>query len=383
MKLPRLRALEFIPHREGNINGFVVRDPLMLSESVIFVPEPVAFILSFFDGKKEFVDVQEAFLKRYGEMLFSEDLEKLIRDFDNQFLLDNERYHSRLEALQKEYREAPYRKLHSLPLTYKDFSALRERIRSGVREDGVAERGIIAPHIDYGRGFDGYALSYSGWRALEGKTIIFLGVNHTPFRDKFILTGKGYETPWGNVEPDKEVIKALEEVIESPYEDELAHAFEHSIELNVAFLKALLDNFKMVGLLVPSFTEAIEEGKLPGGNQEIFSLLGELSSLSKYILVSASDLSHYGLRFGDGVKAEELQSSVESFDRMLLKRVEEGDGDGFLSMFFPHKNATHVCGTGSIYVFLKSINTNGKLLGYFNAMDPDGSSAVSFAALIY
>lgn len=383
MKLPRLRALEFIPHREGEINGFIVRDPLMLSDSFIFVPEPVAFILSFFDGEKEFVDVQEAFLKRYGEMLFSEDLEKLIRDFDDHFFLENNRYHSRLEKLRKEYRRAPFRKLRSLPLTYKEFSELKEKIKNGVREGDVPEKGVIAPHIDYERGFDGYSLAYSGWKGFEGKTIIFLGVNHTPFSDKFILTRKGYETPWGNVKPDEEVIRALEEVIDDPYGDELAHAFEHSIELNVAFLRALVDNFKMVALLVPSFMEAIEEGKLPRDNQKIVSLLGEFPSLPGYFLVSASDLSHYGLRFGDGVKAEKLLPSVENFDRMLLKRVEEGDGDGFLSVFFPHKNATHVCGTGSIYVFLKSIKKKGKLLGYFNAMDPDGGSAVSFAALIY
>ncbi|GEM_PF-1904957 len=383
MKLPRLRALEFIPHREGEINGFIVRDPLMLTGNVIFIPEPVAFILSFFDGEREFVDVQEAFLKKYGEMLFTEDIERLIDDFDSQLLLDNENYRSRLDNILREYREAPYRKLHSLPRTYKDFSLLRERIREKTKEKEEPEKGIISPHIDYERGLEGYSLAYSGWRAFEGKTLIFLGVNHTPFSDKFILTGKGYETPWGNVEPDLEAIKALEEVLEDPYGDELAHAFEHSIELNVAFLKALMDNFKMVGLLVPSFVHSIEEGKLPEGYEPVFEVLHELSSLPGYFLVSASDLSHYGLRFGDGVKAEKLLPSVEAFDRRILEQAERGNGDGFLSLFFPHKNATHVCGTGSIYVFLKSINTKGKLLGYFNALDPDGGSAVSFAALIY
>ena len=281
----------------------------------------------------------------------------------------------------------PYIPMNSFPRTYSetysDFDSLRERIRAQVQASEGCERGIISPHIDYERGMRGYVLAYGGWEHLKDKTLIFLGVNHTPLRDGFILSSRGYMTPWGPVEVDREALKALEEVIEEPYSDEIAHFFEHSIELNVAFLKALTD-FKMVGLLVPSFAEFIAQGKLPDQNyQGIFSLLNNMALDENFVLVAAADLSHYGLSFGDSQKAEELRPQVEIFDRYILEKMQMGNGDGFLSSFFPHKNATRVCGTGAIYVFLKSVDKRGRLLGYFNAMDPDGSSAVSFAALIY
>jgi len=383
MKLPRLRPLEFIPHRAGEIQGFIIRDPLMLSGNVMFVPEPVVFILSFFNGEKEMVDLQESFMKRYGEMLFSEDVEKLIEDLDNNLLLENENYFNVLRKLKEGYKNSLYRKLFSLPKTYTDFEELRERIKKAVNEGELPGYGIISPHIDYERGMQGYALAYSGWKGLEGKTLIFLGVNHTPFEDDFILSSKGYETPWGPVETDLEVLNAIGKLLENPYENEIAHAFEHSIELNVSFLKALVRDFKMVALLVPSFSEYIERGTLPVGYEKLFELLHFLAEDEKYVLVSAADLSHYGLRFGDQEKAENLLPYVESFDKTLLKKAQEGDRDGFLSLFFSGRNATHVCGTGAIYVFLKSIKRKGKLLGYFNALDTDRTSAVSFAALIY
>ncbi len=379
MRLPKLREVEVIPYREGE---YIIRDPLLLSDQVLVVPEPVVFILSFLDGEKDELVLKEEFFRRYKEMLFSEDLEGLLKNLSENYLLEDENYIRKMDEIKEKFSRSPYVPLRSLRKSYTDFEALRERIN---RETPVGEAprwGIISPHIDYERGRRGYSLAYGGWKELGGKTLIFLGVNHTPFRDKFILSSRGYMTPWGPVETNPEIVKALEEVIEDPYGDEVAHFFEHSIELNVSYLKALTD-FKMVGLLVPSFSQEIAEGALPGEElAPLFSLLNEMVKAG-HILVAAADLSHYGLSFGDEQRAQELLPHVEAFDRIILRKMEEGDGDGFLRSFFPHKNATKVCGTGAIYVFLKSVRERGKLLGYFNAMDPDGASAVSFAALIY
>ncbi len=380
MKLPKIRPVEVIPFREGE---FLIRDPLLLSEEVLVVPEPVVFIIGYLDGEKEDLILKEEFLRRYGEMLFSEDLERLLKDLSNHFLLEDDAYRRRMEELSQDFQRSPYVPLRALARTYSDFEGLRERIRKETKRGKVPNKGIISPHIDYERGMRGYSLAYGGWEGLEGKTLIFLGVNHTPLRDDFILSSKGYMTPWGPVEVDSYALRALEEVLDEPYADEIAHMFEHSIELNVSFLRALAD-FKMVGLLVPSFSQNILKGHLPDGSlNKVFSLLHQMAEEENYVLVAAADLSHYGHSFGDREKAADLLPRVEAFDRHIIRKMEEGDGDGFLSSFFPHKNATRVCGTGAIYIFLKSVETEGELLGYFNALDPDGSSGVSFAALIY
>ncbi len=380
MKLPKIRAVEILPYKEGE---FLLRDPLMLSDQVLVVPEPVVFILTFLDGESEEIALKEAFFRRYREMLFSEDLQEVLKTLGENYLLEDEAFRRRMEEIRREFYSYPYVPMRSLNRGNTDFEALRRRIREETLPGEGPERGIISPHIDYHRGRRGYALAYGGWRDLQGKTVVFLGVNHTPFRDKFILSSRGYMTPWGPVEADREAVKALEEVLEDPYGDEEAHMFEHSIELNVGYLKALTD-FKMVALLTPSFSPYIERGVLPGEEfSPLFSLLKEMAEDDNYILVAAADLSHYGRNFGDKEKAEELLPRVEALDRRLLREMEAGDAEGFLREFFPHKNATRVCGTGAIYVFLKSVGKEGKLLGYFNALDPDGTSAVSFAALIY
>ncbi len=379
MRLPKLREVEVIPYREGE---YIIRDPLLLSDRVLVVPEPVVFILSFLDGEKDELLLKEEFFRRYREMLFSEDLRGILKNLSENYLLEDEVYMRKMQEVEEEFRASPYVPFRSLRKSYGDFEALKQRIKKETPPGEAPHWGIISPHIDYERGRRGYALAYGGWRELGEKTLVFLGVNHTPFRDKFILASKGYMTPWGPVEPDREAVKAIEQVLEDPYGDEVAHYFEHSIELNVSYLRALT-NFKMVGLLVPSFSKEIAEGALPGEEfSPLFSLLNEMSRAG-HILVAAADLSHYGLSFGDKQRAQELFPQVEAFDRIILRKMEEGDGDGFLRSFFPHKNATKVCGTGAICVFLKSVRSKGKLLGYFNAMEPDGTSAVSFAALIY
>ncbi len=385
MKLPRLRAVELIPYQDNQNKGYILNDPLRLSGRSLFIPEPVAFIIAHFDGEKSFADLQENFYRRFGEILFREKVQEIISTLDENYLLENERFQKKMEEEKDAFASSPVREPYSLRLTPQQADTLKRRIQQAVSSfpPEKPSSAIVSPHIDYERGMEAYARCYACYRELEGKTLIILGTNHTPFGDDFILTRKSFLTPWARIDVNTEILEQLEQALDDPYRDEIAHRFEHSIELNVAFLSALTSNFKIVPLLAPSFSRHIEERRFPIEYEGFFAKLKEVSSPPDVLLVAAVDLSHVGLRFGTGVEASKIMAGVENFDRRLIDHILKGDPLGFLREFFPNGNATNVCGTGPLYTLLKVVEGPGRLLGYYRAMDPDGSSAVTFAALLF
>ncbi len=71
-------------------------------------------------------------------------------------------------------------------------------------------KGVIAPHIDIGCGGTCFALAYKEIaESSDAELFIILGIAHTGTRNLFVLTDKTFETPFGNVETDKEFLETL------------------------------------------------------------------------------------------------------------------------------------------------------------------------------
>ncbi len=180
-----------------------------------------------------------------------------------------------------------------------------------------------------------------------------------------------------------------------PYEDEFAHKAEHSIELQLIFLKALWSNsssFKIVPILCGSFHEAVLEGKSP---REIGKIKNFLDSLKKVIaqrgqkvcLLASADLAHLGLRFGD---AEELNrfslEILQTDDLRLLKFAEQVDAEGFYHVIMGERDRRRICGLPAIYTLLYLLQDwarRGNLLKYSQAFDAPTKSVVTFASLAF
>ena len=91
---PRLRPVEIFPLKQREKTLLYLRDPQHFSQSVAI--SPVAyFILSHLDGRHSLIDIQEAYSRRFGDILFSEDLKKLLDLLDQHYYLYNERFLAR------------------------------------------------------------------------------------------------------------------------------------------------------------------------------------------------------------------------------------------------------------------------------------------------
>jgi MEMO1 family protein len=88
-------------------------------------------------------------------------------------------------------------------------------------------------------------------------------------------------TPLGKIELDQAAIASLaglKQVIVSP----AAHAFEHSLEVQLPFLQTILDDFKLVPLAVGDVNA-----------EDVAAVLDKLWGGPETLIVVSSDLSHF------------------------------------------------------------------------------------------
>jgi AmmeMemoRadiSam system protein B len=216
---------------------------------------------------------------------------------------------------------------------------------------------------------------------------VILGVAHMSPPSPFVLTNKSYATPLGPAETDAELAASLRNGLDwDPFEFEILHRKEHSIEFQALFLRYCAlqrgENFKALPVLVSSATE----------EREVFlkNLAEHLRAYpGKVCLVAGVDLSHRGRRFGDDFDmTPERLSEMEKEDRASLEYVLRMDPKGWYDSVAPGgKDERNVCGLGALYAFcwlLRDLfsHIQGKLLRYAHAPDPSGGE-VSFASMSF
>ncbi len=148
-------------------------------------------------------------------------------------------------------------------------------------------KAIIAPHAGYQ--YSGPTAAHA-YRLLEGRRerirrVVLLGPAHRVYLKGMALPSVGaFTTPLGDVPIDAD---AVEQVLAMPgmqVSDE-AHAAEHSLEVHLPFLQTVLDDFKLVPIVVGVCTarhvEAVLEA-LWGGDETVIIVSSDLSHFHSY-----------------------------------------------------------------------------------------------------
>lgn len=414
---PKLRRdLNAIPINHQGQELIGLQDPLQLAPDIIFLPAPVFYLVSLFDGLHSLVDIQTEYMRRYGDILFRENLEDLMEQLDSHFLLEGGSYQEILEQAAEEFKKSPLRYLTQAGLSYprgpeelkvaldQYFSAeggpgpLEASPRgSSTRGDEVSPqdlRGIIAPHIGLNRGGPIYAWAYKEVAQAGPADLYFLlGTAHFGREKYFTATTKDFETPWGTVPTDQEFLEDLQRFYHYDlFTEELLHRQEHSLEFQVVFLHYLFGGkpFKVVPLLCGSFHQAIFEDKSPKNIQEIEDFLGAVQAAVKaqgkrVVFIAAADLAHMGQRFGDQVQlSQDFLEGEARQDQEMLKLIEAADSDGFFNLISSQRDRRKICGLSSIYILLRLLApAKGKFLAYGLSPEPETNSVVTFASLAY
>jgi AmmeMemoRadiSam system protein B len=400
---PRLRPLEAFPASVQGQEVLCLRDPMHYTDAVVSVPPQTAVILHLFDGAHSILDIQEAFARRFGTLVFREKILEVIQSLDEHLLLDSPRFAGHRARVEEEFRQAPERPARLVGMSYPtDPDALRAELGSYFDAEGgpgdtppspLAGRltGLIVPHIDFGRGGPCYAW---GYRELAGvlpvDRWVILGTVHVPIARPFALTRKDFATPLGPAETDRAFVEALLARVGDRYlEDEFAHRGEHSIELQCVFLRHLVPAghpVRIVPILCGSFHQFVEGRRSPGPADEVEEFLGALGETlavqgGRTVVLASADLSHVGPQFGDPQPVTPGQlREVEAADREVLGSVEGGEAEAFFRAVARDGDRRRICGLPPVYAALRVLGgSRGRLLHYGCWPDPHGT--VSFAAL--
>ena len=384
-----------------------LRDPTNLTDEVLVIPHSTLFLLRFFDGRHSLLDIQAEYMRHYGEMLFTDSLEKLIEELDSHLFLESDRFRKYQERMVQEFKDSRIRKACHAEKGYpSDPEKLREMLEGffiapdgpGLLAEGSGSRrvaGVIAPHIDLRSGGPCFAYSHKEIaESCDAELFIILGTAHVATKDFFVYTPKDFETPLGLVETDREFLKAVQEQADVEiFQDEFVHRSEHSVEFQVLFLQYCLASkrkFKIIPILCGSFHEMVTSGVSPmevPAYRKSFAALKEAidSRREKVCLIASADLAHIGLRYGDESPPDHgTIAEVEEKDREMLKLAEEINPEGFYRYLQAEEDKRRVCGFPSIYALLNLIKAReGELLHYSRWQDSQLNSFVTFASMAF
>ena len=231
--------------------------------------------------------------------------------------------------------------------------------------------GLVCPHAGYMYSGPVAANAYYAL-AEDGKpdTVVILGPNHTGYGSGLALMNEGvWRTPLGDVEVDGETANRIVRETRLVDVDELAHRFEHSIEVQLPFLQYLYGSeFKLVPICfqLQDLQSAVEVGRA----------LVEVLASKNAVIIASSDMTHY-----------EPQGNAETKDLAALKAVEAMNEKLFYSTI--EKRHVTACGYGpiaTVIVAAKGLGaTEAKLLCYKSSGDVTGdySSVVGYAAVSF
>ncbi len=403
---PKLRRLEAFPARQQGKEVIALRDPEGYMRNLVVLQPPIYFIASLCDGTRSLRDIQAAYVRRFGDIITSDQVAAVVNELDQKMLLDSEEFRAYKRRLDEEYLALPNRPMSSAGSAYAaDPRALLQQVRSMLMEAGEPEllpdglpTGVVAPHIDLERGRECYGKLYSLLAVSSGGQapllVVILGTCHGEMEGPFALTRKNYLTPFGLVETDAGLAEGLAQAAGMDgLGDELSHRSEHSIEVQLPLLCVIFggaDRFRLLPVTCNSFHPFIAEGRSPSDDAAVNAFLNALKGLlsameGRAMFIASADLAHLGRRFGsllplDGV----LLSSAIAKDKEMLREVEEGDAEGFYSYIAAENDSRHICGLPPIYTLAKTLDgRKGMLVDHCHWFDPQEGSAVTFAGLVF
>ncbi len=253
---------------------------------------------------------------------------------------------------------------------------------------------ILAPHIDYARGGITYTHAFKElYERSEASLFVIVGTSHYSSH-RFTLTRKHFNTPLGIVQTDAEFIDRLvAHYGDGLFDDEPAHLPEHSIELEVVFLRYLFEgnrDIRIVPLLVGSFGDCVLSGESPGLRPDIQRMVAALKAAERetaepICYVVSGDLAHIGPFFQDPetVHPEQLAHSRRQ-DLAIIDRAEKADPSGYFAVIRDEHDRRRICGLPPTWLVLEAASpSRGRLLHYDQYEHPQGELSVSFASMSF
>jgi len=148
----------------------------------------------------------------------------------------------------------------------------------------VEPRALIAPHAGY---IYSGPVAATAYRQLRGRSqawrrVLLLGPSHrVAFTGLALSSAESYGTPVGDIAIDGGACRELLRLPQVTVLDQ-AHAQEHSLEVHLPFLRAVLDDFLLIPVVVGDATP-----------EQVAEVIESFWDQPDVLVVVSSDLSHF------------------------------------------------------------------------------------------
>jgi MEMO1 family protein len=215
---------------------------------------------------------------------------------------------------------------------------------------------LVVPHA--GLIYSGPVAAYA-YRLLQHHSfdvIVLVGPSHfVAFEGVSVWPNGQFETPLGSLRVDAPIASALMTSCPLVHQQPSAHDREHSLEMQLPFLAALLPEVPIVPLVMGHQTRRTA---MMLGDALADALDGRAA-----LMIASSDLSH----FFDARTASAL-------DRQVVGDIEACDDDGLMTRL--EQRPEHACGGGPIVAVLHASRrlggTTSRVLHYADSGDVSG-----------
>ena len=229
-------------------------------------------------------------------------------------------------------------------------------------------KAILVPHagLMYSGGVAGEIYATLQWTS----TVILLGPNHTGEGKPMSLSkAVSWRTPLGDVEIDRDLAQSLLRHAPELEEDEAAHRFEHSLEVQLPFIQLLSKKTKIVPIALGFST--------PLAYKVFGTHLAEaiVASHRKVVVIASSDMTHY-----------EPHERVKEKDRYAIEAILSVNPDELTRRV--KEREISMCGYAPAMAMLSYAQergaTQGELLRYQTSGDASGdyASVVGYASIL-
>ncbi len=217
----------------------------------------------------------------------------------------------------------------------------------------------------------------------EPKTFVLFGAAHRFMGGLPVVMAEGdWETPLGDVEIDSTLADLILDTVEGLDEGASPHNGEHSIEVQVPFIKHLFPEAKIVPILTPPTGESAAVGTAIGR---------AVTDRDGVVLIGSTDLTHYGFEYGFAPKGAG-QAALEWVRDVNDKRlIDLAIGMKAEEIVREAGNLHNACGAGAVAATTAAARelgkTKGVLIEYTTSHDvmPRGkpSMFVGYAGIVF
>ena len=256
--------------------------------------------------------------------------------------------------------------------------------------------------VDTGAQLVGGLVPHAGWTysgAVAGKVfaalasvrspkvvILFGGVHRFRGRQAAMFGSGRWETPIGSVSVDERLSERILGHTNLILSDPYAHEQEHSIEVQVPFVKQVFPEAKIVPIMVPPVDTADEVGEAVGRTLTAY----EYDAL----IVGTTDLTHYGPRYGfvpqgigaDGVHWAKSENDPRFIDLVCSMKTRR--------LVIEAKERKNACSSGAAAATLAAVSALGARRGILlehtssaevmaRRMQAETSDSVGYAGVVF